>query len=107
MNPAGRGGGGKGGGSLWRSSSSGGAHGEFAWRRTADHLRPPAETLLTNRAGRACDGSGGGGGGRGRGGGGVAPFPGGIAGAVKCGKSDEVKKVGTVSGIICLSTAQT
>lgn len=25
----------------------------------------------------------------------------------KCGKSDEVKKVGTVSGIICLSTAQT
>lgn len=27
--------------------------------------------------------------------------------AAKCGKSDEVKKVGTVSGIICLSTAQT
>lgn len=25
----------------------------------------------------------------------------------KCGKSDEVKKVGTISGIICLSTAQT
>lgn len=25
----------------------------------------------------------------------------------QCGKSDEVKNVGTVSGIICLSTAQT
>lgn len=28
-------------------------------------------------------------------------------GSYQCGKSDEVKNVGTVSGIICLSTAQT